>query len=140
MNDIPKERYTFGSLADADAFLREQNDISRLSMSCVWATEMGLLSQKTRVGRVELTVVRGGGGRVFRLAAHEYVSTFPPRSEDIAQKLGRLNPRKRIVSVQCHTHTGGRALAKVSGAGGIRHKLVCVAYACGRDDAEPFVF
>lgn len=134
------ERRTFLTIDEANAFLRNEKGISRLKVNFVCVTEMGLAANRTRLERVELMIKRGGRGELFQLAGHDYVRTFPFDGADIRTKLTRLNPDKKIVSIQSFTRTDGRALMKITGAGGIKHERVYAAYVCGRGGATPFVF
>ena len=127
--------------SEANSFLRGQGSIARLETNFVQVSEIGLLSGRSRLERVELRIEYGEpGGEIYQLAQSDQIISPFLGYENISQELRERNPGKRIVSVQTSAYSGGRVLAGISGAGGIRHLMIFVTYACKNGCLSPFVF
>ena len=135
------EQLFFKSIDEANSFLRGQGSIARLETNFVQVSEIGLLSGRSRLERVELRIEYGElGGEIYQLAQSDQIISPFLGYENISQELRERNPGKRIVSVQTSAYSGGRVLAGISGAGGIRHLMIFVTYACKNGCLSPFVF
>ena len=136
-----REQLTFASVSEANAFLRGKNNIAKLKTNFAWRSETGLGGKGSQLESVEMEIEYGEQtGDIYQLAENSQIVTPFLGYGDVTKDLARINPRKKIISVQTFTYTGGRAIAGISGAGGLKHLIIFVTYSCTAEDCTPFVF
>ena len=136
-----REQLVFTSVSEANAFLRGKNNIAKLKTNFAWRSAIGLAGKGSQLESVEIDIEYGEPtGNIYQLAENSQLVTPFLGYGDVTKDLARINPRKKIISVQTFTYTGGRAIAGISGIGGQKHLIIFVTYSCTAEDCTPFVF
>lgn len=137
------QKLRFNSISETNVALMSFTDIADINVNYDTTSTYGYLANHSKLSQVSIDLLRTGqdNGRIYQLAEHEYTHFYFEDRSNMTEKLQRLNPNVRIVSVKSVTNTRGQGgLDMMLGIGVSSHRKVFVLYCLNKGQYANIVF